>query len=75
MNIFELFSFRQLVDEPTRVTLDSATNIDHFATTNDKNIIKTVVQETSISDHYMVYCVRKFNGAVEKHHKRVKPGA
>ena len=25
-----------------------------------------------LSDHYMVYCIRKFNGAVEKDHKKIK---
>ena len=25
-----------------------------------------------LSDHYMVYCIRKFNGAVEKGHKMIK---
>ena len=28
--------------------------------------------EVSMSDHYMVYCIRKFNGAVEKGHKMIK---
>ena len=25
-----------------------------------------------MSDHYMVYCIRKINGAVEKGHKTIK---
>ena len=71
-SIYELFSFRQLVDEPTRVTLETATIIDHLATTCARNIISTGVHEVSLSDHFMVYCIRKFNGAVEKDHKRIQ---
>ena len=37
----ELFSFKQLIEEPTRVTLDTATVIDHVATTCPRNIIKS----------------------------------
>ena len=33
---------------------------------------KVGVREVSLSDHYMVYCIRKFNGAVEKDHKKIK---
>ena len=72
INIFELNSFRQLVEKPTRVTLDSATIIDHVATPNDENIIKTGGHETSISDQYMVNCIRKFNGVFNTDHKRVR---
>ena len=65
-SLYELFSFNQLIKEPTRVTLDTSSIIDHIATTRARNIVKSGVHEVSMSDHYMVYCIRKFNGAVEK---------
>ena len=71
-SLYELFSSKQLIEEPTRVTLDTATVIDHVATTCPRNIIKSGVLEVSLSDHYMVYCIRKFNGTVEKGHKKIK---
>ena len=71
-SLYELFSFKQLIEEPTRVTLDTATLIDHVATTCPRNILKSGVHEVSLSDHYMVYCIRKFDGAVEKGHKKIK---
>ena len=74
-SIYELFSFRQLVDEPTRVTLETATIIDHLATTCARNIISTGVYEVSLSDHFMVCYIRKFNGAVEKDHRRIQTGS
>ena len=70
--IYELFSFRHLIDEPTRVTLETATIIDHLAKTCARDIISTGVHEVSLSDHFMVYCIRKFNGAVGKDHKRIQ---
>ena len=70
--MYELFSFKQLIEEPTRVTLVTATVIDHVATTCPRNIIKSGLLGVSLSDHYVVYCIRKFNGAVEKGHKNIK---
>ena len=60
-SLYELFSFNQLIKEPTRVTLDTSSIIDHIATTRARNIVKSGVHEVSMSDHYMVYCIRKFN--------------
>ena len=39
---------------------------------NPRNIIKAGMLEVSSSDHYMVNCIRKFNGAVEKGQKKIK---
>ena len=71
-NLFGLFILKQLIEEPTRVTLNTSTIIDHIATTCARNITKSGVHEVSLSDHFMVYCVRRFNGAVEKGHKVIK---
>ena len=71
-SLYELFSFKQLIEEPTRVTLDNATVIDHVATTCPRNIIKSGVHEVSLSDHCMAYSIPKFNGAVEKGNKTIK---
>ena len=71
-NLYELFSLKQLIEEPTRVTLNTSTIIDHIATTCVRNIVDSGVLEVSLSDHYLVYCIRKFNGAVEKGHKMIK---
>ena len=71
-NIYDLFSFKQLVEQPTRITLETATIIDHIATTCARDIVGVGAHEVSLSDHFMVYCIRKFNGAVEKDHKQIK---
>ena len=43
--------------------------IDHITTTSTRNIIEAGVHKVSMSDHYMVFCVRKFEGALKKDHK------
>ena len=69
LELYDLFGFQQLIKKGTRETLESTTLIDHIATTNKSNIVTSGVHETSISDHYMVYCVRKFRGAFKRKHK------
>ena len=71
-NIYELFTFKQLITEPTRVTANSSSIIDHIATTSPRNIVTAGVIPISLSDHFMVFCVRKFEGGVIKDHKTIK---
>ena len=71
-NIYELFTFKQLITEPTRVTANSSSIIDHIATTSPRNIVTAGVIPISLSDHFMVFSVRKFEGGVIKDHKTIK---
>lgn len=71
-SMYNLFSFTQLIEEPTRVTLETATLIDHIATTCPNNVVESGVLKISMSDHYMVYCIRKLNGSFKKDHKAIK---
>ena len=41
--IYDTFGLAQLIQEPTRVTLDAATLIDHIATSHPENIPKSGV--------------------------------
>ena len=68
-NIYDICSLKQLMKEPTRATCSSSTLIDHVTTSCSRNIIESGVHEVAMSDHYMVYCIRKFNGAIERDHK------
>ena len=55
------FGLKQMIEKPTRVTETSETLIDVILTNSPTNIKRTEVIPTSISDHYMVGCVRKLN--------------
>ena len=52
-------SFKQLVEEPTRVTKTSSSLLD-LILSNSAHISKTGVFDFGISDHSLVYVVRKF---------------
>ena len=71
-SIYDLFSFIQLVEEPTRATLETATLIDHIASTCPNNVVESGVLKISMSDHNMVYCIRRLNGSFKKDHKAIK---
>ena len=64
--VYDLFSFKQPIQEPTRVSLTTSSLIDHIATTCLNNIVYSGVLQVSMSDHYLVYCLRKLNGAHKK---------
>ena len=70
--LYNLFSLKQLIEEPTRETLSSSTLIDHIATSSPSNIVESGVLQISMSDHFMVFCIRKFNGSLQKEHKMIK---
>ena len=57
--------------EPTRVTVNFSSIIDHIATDFANSIIKSLVHELSFSDHFMVYFIRKLNGAIKKDHRMI----
>jgi hypothetical protein len=46
------FGFMQIITKPTRVTLKSATLIDHLITTSDSNVFESVILTTKLSDHF-----------------------
>ena len=72
--IYDLFGLRQLIEEPTRVTLHSSSLIDHIATSEYRNISESGVIKTSLSDHFLIYCIRKFRGGVKRQHKYITSG-
>ena len=56
--IESIFSLKQLITKPTRITMSSSTCIDLIFTSMPDNHIVTDVGEISLSDHYMIYtCV------------------
>ena len=66
IDIYDNFGFRQLIKDTTRETLTTKTLIQHIATTQFNNIVESGVCKINISDHYLVYCVRKFKGRLGK---------
>ena len=63
-DIYQSFRLEQLIKEPTRETTETSTLLDHVAVKNVKNIVESGVFRVALSDHYLVYAVRKFRGGV-----------
>ena len=59
--LFKSLSFSQLINSPTRITTESSTLIDLIATNNPQNIRSSGVLSSGLSDHELIYCVRKLN--------------
>ena len=59
--ILELYSLKQIITKPTRITDSTSTLIDIIACSNPSNISQSDVCPMSIGDHDMIGCVRKIN--------------
>ena len=60
-SLLEIYQLSQLVDTATRITMNSSTLIDHFITNEPDKISKFGVIHTGISDHSLIYGIRKTN--------------
>ena len=56
----------QLISEPTRVTSNTQTLIDHIYTNNEDNIRSVNVEKLCVSDHYGIFCNRSSHFSSEK---------
>ena len=58
--VTNMYQYKQLIQEPTRVTTKTKSLIDNFFTNKPENIVLAGVSKITISDHYLIYGVRKF---------------
>ena len=65
-NLINLFDFKQMVTEPTRITQTTATLIDHVYTTHPENIGQCLTSSLALSDHFPVCFSRKINSKIPK---------
>ena len=70
-DLYQSFGLKQLITEPTRETENTSTIIDHIAVSNTNNIVESGVVKAAISDHYVVYSVRKYQGGIKHNHKHI----
>ena len=70
--ILETYQLSQHITEPTRVTANSCTLIDHYITSTPEKIIHSGVIHTGISDHSINYGVRKVNPVLNTRKKSKK---
>ena len=57
--LFTTYQLTQLIKAPTRITAHSKTLIDHIYTTDTDKVITSGVAQCSISDHSLIYFIRR----------------
>ena len=60
-SLFKSMSFKHLIASPTRMVKDSASLTDLIATNCPQNISNFGVVSLHLSEHELVYCIRKLN--------------
>ena len=65
--LVQLFDLKQLIYEPTRITMSSSIIIDHVYTTNPEHITECFGPSYAISDHFPVCFSRKIGCKISKH--------
>ena len=58
-SLYELYQLSQLIKEPTRITMKSSSLIDHVVTNTPEKNSQSGVLHTGISDHSLVYAIKK----------------
>ena len=58
-SLHELYQLFQLIEEPTRITMKSSSLIDHVVTNTPEKISHSGVIHTGISDHSIIFAIRK----------------
>ena len=60
ISLNNLYQMVNLINESTRVTETSASTIDLILSNTPENIVSSGVSHVGISDHSLIYAVRKF---------------
>lgn len=58
-NLELTFSIKQIITQPTRVTLTTKTLLDHIYVSNVNYIVQSGVFSLTTSNHRFTYCIRK----------------
>ncbi len=65
--LHEVYQFEQLISEPTRVAKNTSILIDHIYTTRSEMNRESGVIPLGLSDHHMVYMIRKYKHPKTNH--------
>ena len=68
VDLMSTYSLEQVIKEPTRITPDSRTLPDHCITTTPENIVHSGVVRSGVSDHDIIFAVRKLNSTRVNQH-------
>ena len=71
-SLYEMYQMSQLINEARRVTEQTATLIDHVVTNRPENISYSGVVHTGMSDHTLVFAIRKINIVKKEKQKTIE---
>ena len=71
-SLYELYQLFQLIEEPTRITMKSSSLIDHIVTNTPEKISHSGVIHTGISDHSIIFAIRKIRIIEKKENNTVE---
>jgi len=60
LDLCDSYQYRQIIDQPTRIAQLTSSSIDLFVTNHPWNFSDSGVNDIGISDHRLVYAIRKF---------------
>ena len=66
-----MYQLSQVLDKPTRITMTTSSLIDHIVTNTPEKISYSGVIHTGISDHSLVFAIRKIS-VVKKHEHSIE---
>ena len=55
----QMYGLKQVINQPTRITENSATLLDHILTNSKDRLSQYGIINTGLSDHQLIYCTRK----------------
>ena len=67
----QIFSLKQLITCPTRVTCNTPSLIDHILTNSTEKIFQSGIIDCGMSDHQLIFCTRKVKRAKFNKHNNV----
>ena len=66
------FDLHQLIKDPTRITCNSPTIIDHILANYPERVTQQGVIDVELSDHQFIFCTRKKPRIKRRTHKHIK---
>ena len=61
-------ALKQLIKVPTQLTSNTCTLIDYISTSSSEKVVQAGIIETSLSDHQLIFCIRKIKRAKPNKH-------
>ena len=69
IEFFQSYSLKQILREPTRITCNTSSLLDHILSNSLQKISSSGILDIGISDHKLIFCTRKIvRYKSNKHH-------